>query len=166
MHLRPFAGDEADPGGTLARAETVAAWCTSPDEAGMWCGYRGGLVPAEKIIGWAAEDGVRQFGLDDGGQLVAYGELWLDDDEREVELARLIVDPTRRGRGLGRTLVAELATLARRHYPDVFMRVHPANAAALHCYAGAGFVRVPAELETQWNERQPVAYVWLRDAAG
>jgi ribosomal protein S18 acetylase RimI-like enzyme len=153
MHLRPFAADEAD---------AVAGWCTSPDEAVMWCGYSDGLVPAEKITGWAAEEGVRQHGHDDDGRLVAYGELWLDDDEQEVELARLIVDPTRRGQGIGRTLVTELATLARRHYPDVFMRVHPDNAAALRCYTAAGFVRVPAETATQWNERQPVAYIWLR----
>jgi ribosomal protein S18 acetylase RimI-like enzyme len=155
MRLRPFAGDEAT---------TVAAWCTSPGEAVMWCGYTGGLVPAEKIVGWAAEDGVRQHGLDDEGQLVAYGELWLDDDEREVELARLIVDPSRRGRGIGRALVTELAALAKHHYPDVFLRVHPDNAAALRCYAAAGFVRVSAEVEAQWNERQPVQFVWLRHA--
>jgi hypothetical protein len=30
-----------------------------------------------------------------------YGELWLDTDEDEVELARLIVPPDRRHQGLG-----------------------------------------------------------------
>jgi ribosomal protein S18 acetylase RimI-like enzyme len=155
MELRPVTGDEA---------ATVAGWCTSPVEASMWCGHVGASVPVEKIVGWAAEDGVRQFGLHDGQGLVAYGELWLDEDEAEVELARLIVDAARRGRGVGRTLVAELVSRARSHHPDVFMRVHPDNAAALRCYAGAGFVRVASELEQEWNRPQPVAYVWLRHA--
>jgi ribosomal protein S18 acetylase RimI-like enzyme len=157
MRLRPFAP---------AEAATVSAWCASADEAVMWCGHTGGVpVPAEKIIGWANEDGVRQFGLDDDRGMAAYGELWLDDDEREVELARLIVDPARRGRGVGRALVGELTALARRHYPDIFMRVHPDNATALRCYVGAGFVRVAAEVADDWNRPQPVAYVWLRHSA-
>ncbi len=58
------------------------------------------------------------------------GEVWLDDEEEEVELARLIVAPSHRGRGIGRQLVSELVELARAGYPDVFVRVHPDNAAA------------------------------------
>ena len=39
--------------------------------------------------------------------------------------------------------------------------MHPDNAAALRCYTAAGFVRVPSDVEDEWNERQPVRYVWL-----
>ncbi len=39
------------------------------------------------------------------GRLVGYGELWLDAEENEVKLARLIVAPELRGRGLGQRLV-------------------------------------------------------------
>ena len=95
------------------------------------------------------------------GQLVAYGETWVDHDEGEVELARLIVDPARRGQGIGRILVGELVVQAVAHYAHVFMRVHPDNATALRCYAGAKFVRVAAEQEAEWNAPQPVPYVWL-----
>jgi len=152
MELRPFAAD---------LAATVASWPTSPAEAAMWCGHSGGPVPVQKVLGWATEEGVRAFGLHAGDRLVGYGELWLDDDEAEVELARLIVDPDRRGRGVGRILVAELVTRARASYPDIVMRVHPENTAALSCYAAARFVRVDAEREAQWNAAQPVRYVWL-----
>jgi ribosomal protein S18 acetylase RimI-like enzyme len=154
MRLHPFPADEA---------VTVASWCGSPEEAAMWCGHRDGLVPAEKIRSWADEDGVRPFGLvDDAGVLLAYGELWGDDGEAEGERARRIVDPRHRGRGGGRTLVTQLADRARLAYPDIFMRVHPDNAAALACYARAGFVRVDAALEAEWNAPQPVDFVWLR----
>jgi ribosomal protein S18 acetylase RimI-like enzyme len=127
----------------------------------MWCGHDGGLVPAEKVAAWAAEAGVYSFGLYEEAELIAYGELWVDHDEAEVELARLIVDPARRGRGVGRLLVAQLSMVARAMYPNVFLRVHPANAAALRCYGAAGFERATAQQEAQWNAEQPVPYVWL-----
>ena len=97
-------------------------------------------------------------------ELIGYGELWVDHDGGEVELARLIIDPRRRGRGAGRDLVAEL--VARAEYPEVFLRVHPDNPVALRCYTGAGFVRVDAVLEAEWNAPQPVAYVWLTRPPG
>jgi len=152
VQLRPFTAD---------LAATVASWAVSTAEAVMWCGHPDGPVPVGKVIGWAAEDGVRAFGLHAEDRLVAYGELWLDDDEAEVELARLIVAPDRRGQGIGRILVAELIAHLPAGYADVFMRVHPDNEAALRCYAAAGFIRVGAELEAQWNAPQPVRYVWL-----
>ena len=152
MRLHPFTAD---------LAATVAAWATSPAEAIMWCGHPGVPVPTEKVIAWADEDGVRPFGLYAAGRLVAYGELWVDEEEAEVELARLIVDPRRRRQGVGRRLVSELVIRARATYPDIFMRVHPDNLAALRCYAAAGFVRVSAEREELWNAPQPVRYVWL-----
>ncbi|WP_375296080.1 GNAT family N-acetyltransferase [Saccharothrix sp.] len=97
--------------------------------------------------------------LEHAGRPVGYGELWLD--ECETELARLIVAPSVRGRGVGRDLVRHLTALALVRGPNVFMRVHPANAAALRCYRGAGFVDVDPALAEEWNVAQPVSYVWL-----
>jgi ribosomal protein S18 acetylase RimI-like enzyme len=103
--------------------------------------------------------------LTDGEQLLGYGELWLDTEEDEVELARIVVAPEARGRGLGRALVRGLLAEARLSgMADVFMRVHPDNAAALRCYRGAGFEPVDTGSATAWNAGQPVAYVWLRAA--
>jgi ribosomal protein S18 acetylase RimI-like enzyme len=161
MSLRPF--DVAD-------AATVAGWARTAEEASMWCGHAGWPVPADKVAGWSTEDDVRAFGLyaepvrrsassRAEGDLIGYGELWVDDDEGEVELARLIIDPRHRGRGAGRELVAEL--VARSESPDIFLRVHPDNTVALRCYTGAGFIRGDAGREAEWNAPQPVAYVWL-----
>ena len=98
-----------------------------------------GCCAAAQINAWAGEDWVRPFGLYQDERLVAYGELWVDDEEAGVELARLIVDPAERGQGVGRRLAGGLADLARSRYPLVFLRVVPANIAARRCYAAAGF---------------------------
>jgi ribosomal protein S18 acetylase RimI-like enzyme len=95
---------------------------------------------------------------------VAYGELWLDDEEGEVELARLLVSPERRGRGVGRALVRELVDRARNTHPelsDVILRVRPENAQAIRAYVAAGFVDVPADEQATWNAGQRFAYHWM-----
>jgi ribosomal protein S18 acetylase RimI-like enzyme len=152
LRLHPFPADSAG---------VVSGWATTNEEVAMWCGRPAAPVPAGQINAWAHEDGVEPFGLYREGRLVGYGELWVDDDEAEVELARLIVDPGERGQGLGRCLVTGLADLARSRYPRVFLRVHPDNIAAQRCYAAAGFGPVEPQQAAAWNASQPVDYVWL-----
>ena len=150
--LRPFPHSSAG---------VVSGWAKTAEEVLMWCGHPAAPVPAEQIRAWGGEDGVEQFGLYRAERLVGYGELWADDGEAEVELARLIVDPGERGQGLGRRLAAGLAGLARSRYPRVFLRVHPDNLAARRCYAAAGFQPVEPDQAAAWNASQPVDYVWL-----
>jgi len=145
-------------------AGVVSGWATTDEEVLLWCGRAAAPVPAGQISAWAREEGVQPFGLYRGERLVAYGELWVDDDEAEVELARLIVDPAERRQGLGQSLATGLAELARSRYPQVFLRVHPDNIAARRCYAAAGFEPVEPDQATAWNAGQPVDYVWLSPA--
>ena len=145
-------------------AGVVSGWAQTDEEVLMWCGARAAPVTAEQVSAWAREDGVKPFGLYRGKRLVAYGELWVDDDEAEVELARLIVDPDERGQGLGRYLATGLARLARFRHPRVFLRVHPSNVVGLRCYAAAGFEPVGEDQAAVWNVGQPVDYVWLSPA--
>ena len=156
LRLRPFPADLAG---------VVSGWATTAEEALLWCGHAAAPVPAVQIGAWAREEGVEPFGLYRGERLVGYGELWVDDHEAEVELARLIVDPAERGRGLGRRLATRLSGLARSRYPRVFLRVHPDNAAARRCYAAAGFEPVAPEQAAAWNAGQPVDYIWLSPAS-
>ena len=152
LRLRPFPADLAG---------VVSGWATTDEEVLLWCGRAVAPVSAGQISAWAREEGVQPFGLYRGERLVAYGELWVDDDEAEVELARLIVDPAERRQGLGQSLATGLAELARSRYPQVFLRVHPDNIAARRCYAAAGFEPVEAEKAAIWNAGQPHDYVWL-----
>lgn len=93
---------------------------------------------------------------------VGYGELWLDEEEDEVELARLIVDADRRRTGVGRLLVAELVAAARATcLSGCFLRVAPDNVAALGLYRSAGFADVDEERSRAWNQGQPAEFAWL-----
>jgi len=155
VELEPF-----DP----ALAALVSTWARTPAEAHAWCAHDDVPVPPELVAGWCTKPDVTAYGLRDGTDLVGYGELWVDDEESEVELAHLIVIPQRRGQGVGRHLARSLAEHARVVHPTVLLRVHPDNEAAARSYAAAGFRRVSADEVAAWNERQPVAYLWMRYA--
>ncbi len=149
-----------------AYAETIAAWPASRREVTLWCGRREHPLPPRVVAGWQQEQDVRAHVLLDGRDLLGYGELWLDAEEDEIELARIIVAPAFRGRGVGGTLVRGLTALARdAGQANIFMRVHPDNQAALRCYRHAGFHQVDDDLAATWNAAQPVAYIWLRHSA-
>jgi len=157
MPLQPF-----DP----AHAALVASWAVGDEVVRTWCAVEGDAVPADVVAGWSRADDVEAFLFTDAadGPVVAYGELWLDDDEGEVELARLLVAPERRGQGLGRVLVRDLVEVARRTHPelpDVILRVRPENEQAIRAYVAAGFVAVPADEQATWNEGQRFAYHWM-----
>jgi [ribosomal protein S18]-alanine N-acetyltransferase len=156
MELRPF-----DP--TLA--ERVASWTTGPDEVNAWSSRFDDQVPPEVIVGWSAADDVEAYVAVVDSEVIAYGELWLDDDEGEVELARLLLDPARRGRGLGKAFTRALVDRARQEHPDlphVILRFRPDNVVARRTYAGVGFVELDAEEAAVWNEGQRTTYVWMR----
>ena len=70
------------------RATEVASWATSVAEALAWCSHDGHPVPADTVAGWGEASGCEAFVLMDGPDLVGYGELWVEHDESEVELAR------------------------------------------------------------------------------
>lgn len=133
-----------------AMAAAVAAWHTPADE-----------VTAAVVERWSTTEDVTSYAVMLNAELVGYGELWLDEEEAEVELARLVVAPEHRGRGLGRWLVDELTRLARPQQPTVFLRLRPDNVAALRCYLAAGYARLSPEDELEWNKGQPVEYAWM-----
>ena len=147
---------------TSPHAAEVASWAATAGEALSWCSSEHHPVPVEVVASWADEPDCAAYLLVEGSTPVAYGELWVDLDEAEVELARLIVAPQHRQRGLGAALTRALLTRARDHATDVFLRVRPENAAAYRLYRRLGFRRVPPELEAEWNGRQPVAYFWMQ----
>jgi ribosomal protein S18 acetylase RimI-like enzyme len=152
LRLRPFPADSAG---------MVSGWATTDAEVVVWCGRPAAPVLPEQINAWAREDWLEPLGLYRGKRLVAYGELWADDGEAEVELARLIVAPGERGPGVGRRLAAMLADVARSRYSRVLLRVHPGNIAAQGCYTAAGFQPVGPDQAAAWNAGQPVDYLWL-----
>ena len=144
-------------------AREVARWPTSSEDVRRWAGNDPGWPVDVSVFGrWHAEPDVRPYVLCDGEEPVGYGEVWIDEPEQEVELARIIVSPDRRGRGVGQRLVRlllERASLV--GLPDAFVRVVPENGSALACYRGAGFSPVSESEREEFNRGQPVDYVWM-----
>jgi ribosomal protein S18 acetylase RimI-like enzyme len=144
-------------------AATVAGWPTSADESLRWCGRTEFPVLPDVITAWSIPGDVRTFLLVDAAGPVGYGELWLDDDENEVELARLIVAPDRRCQGIGRRLLHVLTEAARQQPCAglIFLRVHPDNGRAAKLYLAAGFQPLAPAMAAEWNAEQSVPYQWL-----
>jgi ribosomal protein S18 acetylase RimI-like enzyme len=149
-------------------ASEVARWPASIEEVRLWAGSAGGWpVDASVFRRWHEDPDVKPYVLHDGEVPVGYGELWIDEAEREVELARIIVDPDDRGSGVGKRLVGMLLERAAlSSLPDAFVRVVPENGAAVACYRGAGFSPVPEEEREEFNRGQPVDYVWMHYLLG
>ena len=147
-----------------ADAGIVAGWSRSVEEARRWCSVAEHPFPAARVRGWWAEADVRPWLLVQGSddRPVGYGELWLDEEEDEVELARLIVDPGRRRSGLGRALVAGLVAAAgATGLSGCLLRVAPDNVPAVALYRAAGFAEVEPGRTAEWNQGQPAAYRWF-----
>ena len=134
----------------------VLSWLRSAEEARQWASLD--AVPADGSVFAALARralGAPWIALADGAP-AGYGEVWTDDEEHEAELARLIVDPDRRGRGLGRRLVALLAARAAElGFDDVLAAGGARQRAAIACYRAAGFVRATAAQEQEFNTGQP-----------
>ncbi len=75
--------------------------------------------------------------------LVRSGELRRVATDEEFEIHLLAVDPSVRGRGIGRALLSECVRRARASEAAVLLSTQPSMQAAQHLYATAGFQRVP-----------------------
>ena len=134
---------------TTSDAATIAGWHP---------------IRSAEVLGWWDVPDVEPWVMvEPDDQLVAYGELWTDEEEDEVELARLIVAPELRGRGLGKRLVRSLTEkAAATGLTTTMLRVEADNAPAIHCYLACGFSRLGAEESALWNEGQRREWLWMR----
>ena len=154
LRLEPFAE---------AHAEAVLGWVESAEEADRWASAGSLVLEPALLREWHADPDVRPYLCFDGSEPVGYGEVWEDRVADEAELARILVDPALRRRGIGRALAALLGERAREvGFADVWLRVVPDNEPALAAYRAAGFVRTSPEDEASFNEGQPCAYAWMK----
>ncbi len=124
-----------------ADIDTLMQWFPTFEDVNVWGGpsFR---YPFTRESFFADIDWGRMasFGLFDAqDSLAAFGQLY--DREERIHLARLVVDPERRGRGIGRRLIEMLMVtgkdLYRRNEYSLF--VYRANEPAYRCYRALGF---------------------------
>lgn len=142
-------------------ASTVAGWPRSSVEIEAWCGLVADEVTEAQVLAWSQAADVQAFAFVDGTAPAGYGELWIDDEAGEVELAHLIVRPTMRNRSIGQQMVRALVDVARQRHRLVVLRVRQENQAAIRCYQRAGLYPATAAEEAAWNEGQPHHYRWM-----
>lgn len=144
-------------------ASEIVRWPRSAKEAHAWCSHAGASLPGVEVFkSWHADPDVHPYVLLYEGRPVAYGEIWADPVEQEIELARLIVAPAKRGQGLGQHFVGELLSRSIPFgFSRAYVRVAPDNLTAIGCYRKAGFTRLTGDEELILNAKQPTAYVWM-----
>lgn len=124
-------------------APLVASWVTSPTEAYWLAPRTAPPITARRVIGWQMPGAFPlMLTREGGGGPLAYGELnLLNSWQSEYWLGHLIVDPARRGRGLGRELTRLLVERAfeRLHATRVTLVVFAENVGAARCYESLGF---------------------------
>lgn len=118
----------------------VRSWIESEETYFLVCRGREFPPPEDIVDSWQRPD-VSSFLLFSDRRPIAYGELWNRPNERAVEIAHLIVDPYRRGEGLGTKMLTLLYQRAaeRKNVVKVLINLYNDNEIALRCYTDAGF---------------------------
>jgi ribosomal protein S18 acetylase RimI-like enzyme len=147
-------------------AGRIASWAADAAELDAWASLTPEQAGPAVFERWHAEPSVHAFVLWRDREPCGYGEVWEDDAEAEAELARIIIDPAVRGQGASRALTGLLVEQARGlGYEQIWLRVEPANSAAIACYTAAGLLPAEAAQERSFNAGQPREYRWMRAAS-
>lgn len=132
-------------------AAMIASWLKSEYLMRQWCADRYDRYPVmpEDINSYHEKyiDGQqsRALTMTDGDEIVGYITLRTPaDDSTEQRLGFVIVDDSKRGRGLGNALVSMAVKYAFEELgaTKVSLVVFENNPSAIHCYEAAGFHRV------------------------
>lgn len=123
--------------------DIVAQWVTSAEDAKWLAPGTPPPLTAEKVTAWKKSGGSSFVGfMKDYYLPVAYGELNpMRLDSGHYWVGHVIVDPSQRGRGIGRLFVRKLLEDAFHHLHArrVSLVVFPENTGAIRCYVNCGF---------------------------
>jgi RimJ/RimL family protein N-acetyltransferase len=128
--------------------DALLSWVGSADDLFQWSGawdFRWPLDRAQLERDLAAASECRRlFAAVDGagGDLVGHVMLTVQPEHRLGVIARVLVDPARRGAGLGAGLMREVVRVGfeRQGLHRLQLAVYDFNTAAIACYQRAGFV--------------------------
>jgi [ribosomal protein S18]-alanine N-acetyltransferase len=135
----------------------VRSWIDGRDTFRWLAGDDGDGTDADPES-WRTLPGTSRWIMEREGCPVAYGEIEEHAAEHYAQIARILVDPAKRGKGAGREMVRLLGEAARAQHPmwPVYARLDADNLAALLAYPAAGLA--PLEpLPPDFDDRS----VWL-----
>ena len=136
---------------TLNDLLIVASWIRTAAECERWAGTQVAfpidLVALPETIGFAKRS---PYLLTLDGAIMAFGQV-VDKPQNRQHLVNIIVSPSHRGRGYGRTFLREL--LDRTTADRVSLNVNEDNLVAVSLYAAAGFFLTERPLDQQGSPR-------------
>ena len=158
-HLIPF---------TLADIDRLLGWIRSPEELMQWTASSFGFpLTREHIedhLRDSAERGDRRIfkAVEEGsGDAVGHIELGaIDSRNRSLRIGRVLIDPTRRGQGLGGDMIRAALNIAFRELGmhRVELGVFDVNPAAIACYERVGFRRDGVRRDSFLVSGEPARY--------
>lgn len=132
---------------TVADCETVTSWIENAAALYLFTGPRlAWPVTPEHLEAMALLPGLTAWAVVDGTDSTIAGHFDLTLEGRTARLARVIIDPLLRGRGLAHTLVFLAEERARQlGATQLSLNVIDGNLPAITTYARAGFRRTASE---------------------
>lgn len=141
--------------------DEISSWNLSEQDLLFWANITDEQPNLrQKFHKWHLDSDISAYTLEADSQIVGYGEIWKEVDE--VELARLIIRPDVRGAGFGRILLGELLMTELSFDRKIWIRVHPKNKSAINFYTRNKFQDSSVEQRAQFNQSQPIPYIWMR----
>jgi ribosomal protein S18 acetylase RimI-like enzyme len=127
-------------GYTAEYSAAVRSWINSAETFFALCRNRE-FPPPEDIVDSWQRAGIASYILLADRKPAAYGELWDRPQKMAVEIAHLLVDPARRGIGLGTKMLTLLYERAagRKAVSQVLLNLYVVDEDILSCYLRAGF---------------------------
>ncbi|MBY6036900.1 GNAT family N-acetyltransferase [Fictibacillus nanhaiensis] len=134
----------------------IKEWLNAPQDCENVTGNR--VYSSEMFYSWYKAHDQMGYMFEEDSESVAFGEIWVDEEEKDLEIAHLVVKPSARNRGIGKRFIQKLLEKCKDYpYEWVFLRIEPKNEQALQCYKGVGFVEDPS-LRTTFNSK----WVWMK----
>jgi [ribosomal protein S18]-alanine N-acetyltransferase len=148
---------------TIADLTVVASWIGSEEECRLWAGPDVSFpLGLERLAAQIGMDGAVNLAIADDRGVLAFGQL-TRREPGAAHLARVIVCPDARGRGLGHVLVRALLERAEAEGARLAtLNVYAQNDAAIRLYAAAGFRRAGAEPD---HKGDPAVWRMTRELA-
>ena len=124
----------------------IIPWITSAEDCLLWAGPRVAfpmtVASLRSDINFSGDNTFVLANVLANDEILAFGQL-LQRDDAVMHLARIVVNPARRGGGNGRRLCEGLIHIAAERGADrVSLFVYSSNAGARRLYAGLGFAEI------------------------